>query len=256
MGTAFQSLSQSEFISHFGIAKVGDAIDKLHIKYAELKAKWSEIFEDVPFDEFSASEHNVAKDLAEYGISNEELESLSAKQDENEPKPVDDNEDGTEYDDEMMRKMKLVKRIFKRQELRKQYISKTVFDDTIATLDTYVKHWSNPNAIHLHSAILSSEPIGDDMFKFLQNDTSDSRFRPPIPRSNTHKIYTKTKVSKDKCKITDFVQLYCKVKPDGSDQIEEENEVIDNKKNKQKKDKAKKAKKSQREHEPEMDENN
>merc|ERR1712129_687535 len=99
--SAFQSLSQSEFVSHFGIAKVGDAIDKLHIKYAELKAKWSEIFEDVPFDEFSASEHNVAKDLAEYGISNEELESLSAKQDEDEPKPVDlDNEeDAAEYDD-------------------------------------------------------------------------------------------------------------------------------------------------------------
>merc|ERR1712087_232810 len=243
--SAFQTLWKNDSVSHFGIAMIGDmdAIEASQQKHKDIQTKWAEIFEDIPFDKFNASEDNVAKDLEKYGISNEELSSLSANRDH----IRESIHEGDDNYDEMMEKLQRVQLIYKRQELRKQHVSKTAFDDNIATITTYIKHWSDSNSIQLHTAILSQSEtvsITDDLLKYLKNDTSDSRFHPPMPSSKTHKILTRPKASNDKCKITDFIRLYSKTKPDGMDQIEVE--VTD--KNKKKK-KDKKPKKSPRENE-------
>ena len=182
----------------------------------------------------------MEKDLETNGLTLEEYQTLLS------PKQSDPSDNATEdySDDNEEDKGDIAKRIQKRQALREEYIDLPQFNDMIATLNLYDQQWWNSCEIQLRSATLSrSKKMMEDILGFLQCHPNDARFRRPIPRCQTHQILSKPKPNR-KCKITDFLDLYCKQRPITPPEPEEETvEAVSSPKGKKsKKDKAKKDK--------------
>eukprot|EP01083_Nonionella_stella_P070445 188492_1 len=191
---AFKTLSDHALVSHFGIGYIAsDDLDSIRESFDTFQTKWSELLPDLPFDAFEATNEDLENDLQQYELSMEEYEAFVSQ----------------EADDEDER-IEIALRIQQREALRKQHTSTEAFNNILSTMRVYHQYWSDPNQIQLHSAVLSP----DELLLFLKNDSIDARFRAPIPLPQTHQMLLKPRVSNDKCKITDYIELYCKMKSD------------------------------------------
>ena len=100
--SSFKGLSHNPLISYFGIAEVEyTSIDDLQQKFEQLQTKWTELFENIPYDQFEPTDEDFNNDLQTHELSLEEYQSLLSQ-----PSHDKEHED-QEAKEELARNVKL-----------------------------------------------------------------------------------------------------------------------------------------------------